>query len=80
MGASSSKLSTKQLSKLSKVWLLYLKHTRGDRGRLSLNILRKVCAFLHPLMLADVTESSIKLFNFQRYFPSNKPRESSDRA
>ena len=50
----------------AKVWLLYLKHTRGDRGTLSLNILREVCAFLHPLyLLAHVTESSIEFFNFQ---------------
>ena len=50
----------------AKVWLLYLKHTRGDRGTLSLNILREICAFLHPLyLLAHVTESSIQLFNFQ---------------
>ena len=50
----------------AKVWLLYLKHTRGDRGTLSLNILREVCAFLHlPYLLADVTESSIQFLNFQ---------------
>ena len=51
----------------AKVWLLYLKHTRGDRGRLSLNILREVCAFLHPTnLLVRVTKSSIQSFDFQR--------------
>ena len=52
----------------AKVWLLYLKHTRGERGRLSLNILKEVCAFLRPFrLLAHVTESSIEFFNFQTY-------------
>ena len=50
----------------AKVWLLYLKHTRGDRGKLSLDILREVCSFLHPLLLVDVTESYIRFFDFQR--------------
>ena len=51
----------------AKVWLLYLKHMRGDRGSLSINILREVCAFLHPLYrLAYVTEWSIEFFDFQR--------------
>ena len=51
----------------TKVWLLYLKHTRGDRGRLCLNILREVCAFLHPSnLLAHITESYIRFFDFQR--------------
>ena len=48
----------------TKVWLLYVKHTRG---RLSLNILREVCAFLHLTnLLAHVTESSIRFYSFQR--------------
>jgi len=51
----------------ARVWLLYLKHSRGDRGRLNLNILREVCAYLHPLnLLVHVSESSIRFFNFQR--------------
>ena len=51
----------------AKVWLLYLKHTRGDRGTLSLNILREVCSFLQPLyLLAHVTTFSIEFYNFQR--------------
>ena len=50
----------------AKVWLLYLKHTQGDRGRLSLNILREVCAFLHlPYLLADITNSYVRFFHFQ---------------
>jgi len=51
-----------------KVWLLYLKHMRGDRGRLNLNILREVCSFLHlrPNLLVDVTNSYIRFFDFQK--------------
>ena len=50
-----------------KVWLLYITHTRGNRGTLSLNILREVCAFLHlPKLLAHVTATFIQFFNFQR--------------
>ena len=51
-----------------KVWLLYLKHMRGDRGRLNLNIIREVCSFLHlpPNLLVDVTNSYIRFFDFQK--------------
>lgn len=49
-----------------KVWLLHLKCIRGDRGKLSLNVLREVCAFLHPLSpLVHVTESYVRFFHFQ---------------
>ena len=37
--------------RMTKVWLLHIKNTRGDRGRLSLNPLREVCVFLHPINL-----------------------------
>jgi len=46
----------------AKVWLLYFKHTRGDRGKLSLNILREICTFLYLILLADITKSSIRFF------------------
>jgi len=72
MGAHSSKtrLSHYKDSRDDKVWLLYIKHTRGDRGRLSLSILREVCAFLHPpanllTRLTHLTQSSIEIYNFQ---------------
>lgn len=49
-----------------KVYLLYFKYKRGDRGRLSLNILREVCSFLpSPDLLIDITERYIRSFNFQ---------------
>ena len=73
MGAHSSKRRTKELlsytktSRKDKVWLLYIKYTRGNRARLSINILREVCAFLpHHSDQAHVTQSFIKFYNFQR--------------
>ena len=42
------------LLRKSKVWLLYIKYMRGDRGRLSLNILREVYSYLQPTTVAAV--------------------------
>ena len=50
----------------AKVWLQYLKHTRGDRGRLSLNILREVCSFLHcPKRITAVCGKTAFLYDTQ---------------
>ena len=56
-----------QLSELmAKVWLLYLKCMRGDGGRLSLNILREVCSYLHThIRIAAVFYSTAFLYDLK---------------
>ena len=49
----------------TKVWLLYLKYMRGDRGRLSLNILREVCYYLPPFTMAAVSRNTALLYDIE---------------
>jgi len=49
----------------TKVWLLYLKSVQRCKGRLSLNILREVCAYIHPTTMAGVWCDSAFLYNIQ---------------
>ena len=58
----------------AKVWLLYLKCTRGDRGRLSLNILREVCSYIHsPMRMTAVHYNQVYRYDLQSQTHSHHP-------
>lgn len=47
----------------ARVWLFYLKHLRGERGKLGLNVTREACEYLpFYLQLAKVTKFSLRFF------------------
>lgn len=47
----------------AKVWLLYLKHTQGARGKLSLNATREICDYIADHLLAQVTPTFLRFFH-----------------
>ena len=56
-----------RLAERTKVWLLYVKLLRGDKGRLCRNIFQEICCFLHAdSLLVRVTKSSFQFFDFQK--------------
>ena len=50
----------------AKVWLFYLKHQQGQKGGISVNIIREMCQYLADPMLVQVTSTFLCFFTSHR--------------
>lgn len=48
----------------ARVWLFQLKYLQGEKGKLSFNVTREACEYLADPILAHVTSTSLRFFNF----------------
>lgn len=50
----------------ARVWLFQLKHQQGERGKLSLNVMRVICEYLADYsLLAHVNKAFLRFFDFE---------------
>lgn len=47
----------------ARLWLIYLKHLKGERGQVSFNVSREICVFLADFLLPQVTSTFLRFFN-----------------